>query len=327
MGSIIDIHNHFYPKAYLDELKRASRYAVVEADPEGRMLIHYVGDYNIVVEPHVDLDHRLKAMNRCHVDMQVLSLTTPGVEREEAELGTRLAKLANDGFGEILNKYPDRFSALAALPLQEPSAAVAELERAVKECGLKGATLLSNVNGEPLDSKKFLPIYEKAVKMDVPLFIHPTSPINSIAMEDYRLVPILGFGVDTSLAVLRLVFSGILERFPTLKLVASHLGGVFPYLRGRIDRGFQAYPECRVSISRPPSDYLKRIWMDSICYNADLLMSTYKFSGPGKIMLGTDFPHQITDLESAVERIMQLGIGEDEKRRILGANAAGLLRL
>jgi len=324
---VIDVHNHFYPKAYLDELRRASQYASVEVDPQGRMLIHYAGDYNIVVGSHIDLDHRLREMNRCRVDMQVLSLTTPGVEREEVGLGTRLAQLANDGFGEILDKYPDRFTALAALPLQEPRAAAAEFERAVRERGLKGATLLSNVNGEPLDSKRFLPVYEMAVKLDVPLFIHPTSPINSVAMEDYRLVPILGFGVDTALAVLRLVFSGILERFPTLRLVASHLGGVFPYLRGRIDRGFQAYPECKVNISKPPSDYLKRIWMDSICYNADLLMSTYKFSGPEKIMLGTDFPHQITDLENAVERITQLTIDEDEKKKILGANATKLLRL
>ena len=324
---IIDFHNHFYPETYLDELKRRKGYASVERDQQGRLLIHYAGDYNIVVGPHVDPEDRLKAMDRYGVDMQVLTLTTPGVEREEPGRGTELAELANDGFSQIIDKYPDRFTALATLPLQEPNTAAAELDRAVRDCGLRGATLFSNVNGEPLDSERFLPVYEKAVELDVPLFIHPTSPINQAAMDIYRLVPILGFGVDTTLAVLRFVFSGIMERLPRLRLVASHLGGVFPHLRGRIDTGFQAYPECRTNISKLPSHYLRQIWMDSICYDRNVFMSAYRFSGPEKIMLGSDFPHQISDLENAVQRIRELDIGDDEKQKILGGNAAKLLKL
>jgi len=324
---IIDFHSHFYPKAYLDELKTGKGYASVERDPQGRLLVHYTGDYNIIVGSHTNLEDRLNAMDKHGIDIQVLTLTTPGVEREEPKRGVRLAQLANDEFGQIAEKHPDRFTALATLPLQEPGTAVAELERAVEELGLRGAILLSNVNGEPLDSDQFLPIYEKAAKLDVPLFIHPTSPINYAAMDRYRLIPILGFGVDTSLALLRLVFRGILEKLPQLKLVASHLGGVFPYLRGRIDAGFQAYPECKTNISKTPSHYLRKVWMDSICYESNVLASTYAFSGSDKIMLGTDFPHQIADMKKAVKRIKQLNIGDDAKGKILGANAAKLLKL
>jgi aminocarboxymuconate-semialdehyde decarboxylase len=172
-----------------------------------------------------------------------------------------------------------------------------------------------------------MPIYEKAVKLDVPLYIHPTSPMNNVGMGDYRLVPILGFGVDTSLSVLRMVFSGLLERLPELKIVASHLGGVFPYLRGRIDTGYHSYPECKVNITKPPSLYLKRIWIDSIIYDKDVLESTLSFTGPDKIMLGTDDPHQIGDIEKAVGRIMELDITVDEKEKILGRNAAKLLKI
>jgi len=211
--------------------------------------------------------------------------------------------------------------------LQEPDAVAVELERAVQDLGLMGGVLMSNVDGQPLDAEKFLPIYEKAVKLDVPLYIHPTSPINHAAMQDYRLVPILGFGVDTTLTLLRLVFSGTLKRLPRLKLVISHLGGVFPYLRGRIDKGFHAYPECKINISEPPSLYLKRVWMDSICYDRDVFMSSYAFSGAEKIMLGSDFPHQIGDIEKAVERITRLDISEEEKEMILGGNAVKLLKL
>jgi aminocarboxymuconate-semialdehyde decarboxylase len=324
---IIDFHNHFYPRAYIDELKTGRGYATVSKDDQGRVLIRYTGDYNVVVGGHILLEDRLKAMDRHGVDMQVLTLTTPGVEREEPERGIKLAKLSNDGFGEILEEHSERFTALATLPLQDPKAAVDELDRAIQECGLKGAMLLSNVNGKPLDVEEFLPIFEKAVKLDVPLYIHPTSPINDAWMDDYRLVPIMGFGVDTSLTVIRLVFSGILERFPNLKLAASHVGGVFPFLRGRIDRGYKAYPECKVNISEPPSNYLKRIWMDSIIYDEDNLMSAIAFSGAEKLMLGSDYPHQIGDLPYAVERIRGLDISEIEKNLILGKNAANLLKI
>lgn len=327
MELIIDFHNHFYPKPYVDELRRQKGYSTFETDKQGRLLIHYRGDYNIIVRPHVDIEDRLKAMDKCFIDMQVLTLTTPGVEREEQERGIRLSELTNNGFGEVIERYPDRFTALATLPLQDPDAAVVELERSIKECGLRGAMLPSNVNDEPLDSPKFFPVYEKATQLDVPLYIHPTSPMNHQAMDDYRLVPILGFGVDTTIAVLRLVFAGVLKKLPGLKLAASHLGGVFPYLRGRIDRGFEAYPECKVNITEPPSHYLRRVWMDSICYDLDVLASAYAFSGSEKIMLGSDFPHQIADLDNAVERIRQLNISDKEKERILGGNAAELLKL
>jgi len=324
---IIDFHNHFYPVAYLEELKRGEGYARVSRDQQGRLLIHYEGDYNIVVESHVSVDKRIENMEKGGIDLQVLTLTTPSVEREDPERGLKLSKLANDGFSEIIKDYPERFTALAALPLQSPTLAAEELERAVKDLGLRGGTLMSNVDGKPLDLDEFKPIYDKAVKLDVPLYIHPTSPINSTYMNDYRLVPILGFGVDTSLSVLRMVFAGVLESYPEIKLVASHLGGVYPYLRGRIETGYNAYPECKKIISKPPSHYLKKIWMDSIIYDNNVLESTIDFTGSEKIMLGTDEPHQIGDIHKAVERIKTLKISEEDKQKILGDNAEKLLKL
>jgi aminocarboxymuconate-semialdehyde decarboxylase len=325
---IIDFHNHFYPEEYIRELNSGEGYARVTADSQGRDLIEYVGDYNVVVGPHIKLEDRLVAMDKYGIDMQVLSLTTPGVEREKARRGIKLAKLANDEFGAITEKYPDRFCALVSLPVQDPEASVDELDRAVRDRGLRGVMLFSNANGKPLDSKELVPIYEKAAKLDVPLFIHPTSPINASEMYDYRLVPIIGFTVDTSLALLRLVFSGILERLPNLKIVVAHTGGVFPYLRGRIEIGYEAYPECRMNISAPPSVYFKKnVWVDTVCYDPDVLMSTYSFLGHEKILLGTDYPHQISDMENAVIRVKKLNIGDMEKVRILGENASKLLKL
>jgi aminocarboxymuconate-semialdehyde decarboxylase len=323
----IDFHTHFYPDAYIQELKKEKGYASVSTDEQGRLLIHYTGDYNVVAPAHVDIDARLKDMAKNDIDMMVLTLTTPGVERENRERGIRLAKLTNDGFAEIIDKYPDKFTALATLPLQDPLAAEEELERSVTELGLKGAMLLSNVNGKALDAPEFMPIYEKAVKLDVPMYIHPTSPINYKSMADYRLVPMIGFGIDTSLAVIRLILSGTMKKLPNFKLVASHVGGIFPFLRGRIRTCFNAYPECKVNITEEPAVYLKRVWMDSIIYDNDVLMSALAFSGIEKMMLGTDHPHQIGDIENAVKRIKDLNVSEDDKERILGGNAEKLLKL
>lgn len=325
---IIDFHNHFYPEGYIRELNTGEGYARVSKDKEGRDAIEYSGDYNIVVGPHVKIEDRLEAMARCGIDMQVLSLTTPGVEREKPDRGIKLARLANDGFAKICEKYPDQFRALASLPLQDPGASLDELDRAVRDLGLAGVMLFSNVKGRPLDSPEFIPVYEKAAKLNVPLFLHPTSPINSRAMEDYRLVPILGFTVDTTLALFRLLFSGILERIPELKIVVAHAGGVFPHLRGRIEIGYNSYPESKSRISHPPSHYFQRnVWVDTVCYDENVLNSTLAFLGPEKIMLGTDFPHQISDMENAVERVKKLEIDESEKEKILGGNCISLLKL
>jgi aminocarboxymuconate-semialdehyde decarboxylase len=228
----IDFHNHFFPEAYIKELKKEKGYAEVKTDSQGRVLIYYSGDYNIVVGPHVDIKQRIEEMDKYNMDMQVLTLTTPGVERETAKRGIHLARVANDIFSDIVGKYPDRFVALATLPLQDTKASVDELRRAVKDLGLSGGMIFSNINNKTLDLKEFWPIYEEAVKLDVPLFIHPTTPIDLTGLIDYRLVPMLGFTLDTSLAVTRMIYGGVFDKYPSLKVVASHLGGTLPFLVG-----------------------------------------------------------------------------------------------
>ena len=281
----------------------------------------------MVVGGHVNLDDRIRAMAKCGVDMQVITLTTPGVDWAERNSAIRLARVTNDAYGDIMEKLPDKFVALATLPMQDPQAASEELERAVKERGLRGAMVFSNAAGSPIDGEPYMQVYKTAVKLDVPIFIHPTSPLNTVGMEDYRLVPIMGFGVDTSLAILRLVLGGVLERFPELKLVATHTGGVFPYLRGRIEAAYKAYPETRARIPRPPSEYFRRIWLDTVCYDSEVLKSSLAFWGPGKMVMGSDYPHQIGDLENCVGRVKGLQIDGDNEAAILGDNAAELLKL
>jgi aminocarboxymuconate-semialdehyde decarboxylase len=320
---IVDFHTHFYPYPYLDELRKGGGQASLEQDSSGRYVIKYTGDYNILTSPLVILEDRLTEMDRTGVDIQVLSLTTPGVERENAIRGVKLAKVTNDAFASIQQRY-QRFKALATLPMQDPGAAADELARAYGVLNLKGAMIPSNVNGVPLDSPEFLPVFERAEKLGALLWIHPTSPMNSARMSDYRLVPILGFGVDTTLTVLRLILAGVLEKYPNLKLGASHLGGVYPLLKGRLDLASEVYPETGVNIRNPPSTYLKRIYVDSCGYDASVIGFVHSWLGSKRMLLGSDYPAQIAD-PAAMARIKTLKMPDADKDLILGGNASELL--
>jgi aminocarboxymuconate-semialdehyde decarboxylase len=266
-------------------------------------------------------------MDEHGVDTQAISLTTPGVHIEERARGIDLARLVNDEFAEAAARYGGRFAPFAALPLQDPDAAVVELERAVTQLGHRGALLFSNVNGRTLDDPAYFPLFEKLAALDVPAFLHPTNPAHLGAVADYRLTAIIGFLFDTTTAAMRLVFAGVPERLPSLKLVIGHLGGTIPYIVERADRGFEAYDECRAHITRRPSDYFKRFYYDTVNFNPDALRLALAFAGHEQIIFGSDYPHQVGSIGKAIEAVHSLKLGEQEQNAILGGNAARMLQL
>ena len=322
---VVDFHNHFFPIEYLDFLRRGEADASVEKDGDGRTIMVVDGDYNIIVEEHHNPVARIAALDGAGVDMQCLTMTVPGVHSEAPQTGIKLAQIVNDGFATVSQAHPDRFVALAALPLQDPAAAVQELERAVVQGGLRGGTLFTHVNGRQLDDPAFLPLFAKAVELDVLLFIHPIVPAHIGAMREYRLVAVEGFLFETSIALSRLIYGGVLEQFPTLKLAAAHLGGTLPFLAERMDRGFEVYPECRQKISEPPSHALKRVYMDTFPHSEKAIEFAADFAGADKILMGSDYPHQIGDLPGGVQTIKNTALSQANQNLILGGNAAALL--
>jgi aminocarboxymuconate-semialdehyde decarboxylase len=324
---IVDFHNHVYPQVYLDELARGDTQAKVELDGEGRLLMLNAGDYSIVADGHRHPDVRIEAMDAAGVDLQILTLSTPGVHVESRERGAALARIVNDDLAETITRFPGRFSALAALPLQAPEDAADELERAVTQLRLPGGMLFTNVNGKPIDGPRFWPLYERAADLGAILFIHPTSPAHVGTMADHRLVPLVGFLHETTVAISRLVFSGLFERLPGLKMVLSHLGGTMPYLAERLDFGFEVYPEIQGTLTRPPSETLKQFYMDTTPFTPNAMQFAIDFAGADKLLLGSDYPHQIGDLPGAIKTIRGLSISAEDKARMLGGNAAALLGL
>jgi len=324
---IVDFHNHFYPLEYLEAIQTGPSNIKVTFDLDNNLLLHYPGDYNIVVRGHTDIEYRAEVLEKTGVDKQILTFTTPGTHVEPPERSVELARLVNDCLSKIMIERGDRFSALATLPLNDPEASVAEMERAFNQLRFKGVMLHSNVNGSALSDQRFWPLYEKADDLNAVLYIHPSFPVGVEAMTDYWLMPLVGFPFDTTLAAAKLVFSGVVEKYPGIRWILGHLGGAIPYLAERLDRGYFAFEECRANISRPPSEYLKEFYYDSVNFDVKALEFAINFAGADHFVAGSDYPHKIGSLEMMVSSIEKLDIPEDAKTRIYGENAARLLEL
>ncbi len=321
---VVDIHCHFYPQEYLHELASGRGAVSAQWSQGGEAIIHYAGDYNVVVPAHWDPEVRLQEMDREGVDLHVLSLTTPGVHIEEAQRGRDLARLVNSCFLELCRKFPDRFAALAAIPWQDPNAAADELRWAAKE-GLAGVMLFSNINGNYPDHPDIAGVLQEAARLKMPVFLHPATPPDPAPYEVHRLVPLLGFPFDTTLAVVRLLFSG---SWPAnLRLIVAHLGGTIPYLAERLDRGWRAYGELYPKSRTMPSSLLAQLYYDTVNFAPEALRLALDFCGSQRLLFGSDYPHQIGSMAGALRAVHQLALLPTQRRQVLGENALHLLRM
>ncbi|HUE88068.1 MAG TPA: amidohydrolase family protein [Vicinamibacterales bacterium] len=321
---IIDFHNHYYPPEYLEAVKQGPARVKLDYGDDGNPRLHYPGDYNILVPGHRDLDYREGVLAEHGVDTQVLTFTTPGVHFEEPSTAVALARAVNDAFAREVERRK-HFVALATLPLNDPAEAVREFERAMKDLGLPGAMVFSNVNGTPLASPAFEPLWKKANALNAVIYIHPAHPHHVEAMEDYWLTALVGFLFDTTLAAAHLTFAGVPERYPDIKWVLTHMGGALPYLAERCDRGYEAFADCRQNISKPPTEYFKRFYYDTVNFNPDAIEFAIKFAGAEHILAGSDYPHQIGSIPKMLSALSAIDVTDEQRRRILGGNAAQLL--
>jgi aminocarboxymuconate-semialdehyde decarboxylase len=197
----------------------------------------------------------------------------------------------------------------------------------MRQLGMRGAMLFSNVNGVALSDQRYWPLYEIANDLGAVLYIHPEHPINVEMMKEYWLMPLVGFLYDTTLAAASLVFAGVPERFPKIRWALCHLGGTIPYLAERLDRGFHAFRDCRANIQREPSSYLKQFYYDTVNFNQGALKLAIDFAGADHILAGSDYPHQIGSIPSMLDAIAKLPVSDADRQGIYGGNAAKLLGL
>jgi aminocarboxymuconate-semialdehyde decarboxylase len=331
---IIDMHAHLYPERYMEEVARnGGRFGVgVERDADGRRFLRFEGiRFWWYAEPFYDVERRLAAMDKAEIRLQVLSIGPPMVSWADPQLGAHLSRVLNEEIAGVVERNPDRFVGLAAAPLQDTALAIREVEYAVSNLGHRGVGIGSNIHGKPLDHSDLDPFWAAVQDLDLPIFIHPINPPGQPAIHDYRLDLIVGFPFETTLAAARLIYGGVLERFPRLKLILAHLGGALPYLKERLEIGYlakDAFPDNPLAISKPPSQYLEQCYFDAVSHNDPALMCALGVGGADRLVLGSDAPFAVGDMGRSVAAIRGYQFaGDGDKAKILSGNAARLLKL
>ena len=323
----IDIHAHYYSQTYLDLIAaEGARFnATYRMTPEGFFFDTPGGSGARMPMKFIDLDQRLAEMDRTGVDLQLLSLSQPMVYWADADLAHRLARAWNDAASAAHQAHPDRLLACITLPMLDRDRALEELNRAAKLPGMRGVYLGTNIDGRDLDDPLFEPVFERIAQLDLPVFLHPIQPTGGKRLEFFLMHNALGFPFDTAIAACHLIFGGVLDRHPTLKVNLPHAGGVLPILIGRIDHAYRMSGADK-RIAQPPSAYLKRFTYDTITHSKPILEWVIGQVGLSRVMLGSDYCFPMGS-ERPVKIVDQLGLDDRRRAMILGGTAAKLLKL
>ncbi len=322
----LDLHTHYYPEIFFQMLRDTPSEFSFAKDPTGRTIITHRGArFFGITAPMSDPNKRLEDMDRVGIDVEVISLSTPNIFFADETRQPEVARTLNDAYAELISKHPTRFKGFASIPMDAPAAALDELHRAIDELKLNGVVLLSNIKGRALTSPAYRPFFEEANRMNLCIFLHPMLPANPEPYTEYVLGPLVGFPLDTTLAVARMCFDGMLRELPNIRWVIGHLGGAIPYLMERLDSGYRDFAECRVKIDQPPSTYLKRLYYDTVTFSSYNLRMARDLVGVDHMVMGSDYPHLLGSIERSVSSIQELGIPEYEKEKIFSETALSIL--
>ena len=330
---VIDTHTHYLPPAWVSPEPAPGapgRYAVRISSGDGMVLLASHGDSaGFELDQLIDLPRRLRDMAGQGVDRQVLSVPPPFGFVYELEPGVALAvcRAFNDAFAEARAHPSGAFLALATVPLQDPTAAVGELDRAIRERGLDGVSIGTHAGSTELDDPGLRPFFARIQDLAVPLFIHSTNAIGRDRLDRYHLRNVIGNPTEDAIAAAGLIFGGVLEDNPSLEVYLAHGGGSFPYLHGRWSRGWQVRPEARIRLPRPPGDYLTRLRFDSLTHDGPALRYLVATAGAGRVVLGSDYPYDMADPDPAGRVRTLTDLSADDRDRILGGNASRLFGL
>jgi aminocarboxymuconate-semialdehyde decarboxylase len=271
------------------------------------------------------VEERLIDMDRLGIDVQAIS-PSPGqyFYFTEPDLGRELARTVNDGVAEAVASHPERLVGMGTVPLQSPELAIAEMRRCVNDLGLRGIEISSNVNGRELAEDAFRPFFAAAEELGILLFLHPLGFTQGQRLSEHYLNNIIGNPLESTIALSHLIFGGVLDAYPSLKLCVAHGGGFLPGYWGRMDHAWRAREDCRQHISCAPSTYLRKVWLDTLVFDKDELDSLIQTHGAEHLCLGTDYPFDMAEPDPVGFHDRLEG---DARARILGLNAAALLGL
>jgi aminocarboxymuconate-semialdehyde decarboxylase len=335
---IIDFQAHVFPQPYIEALNRLDGAVILEPpDPHSGMAYFYDKKLqcriNTATFQGQDIERRLEHMDRLGIDVHVLTIPAPGADRLEGEGAVDVARVANDAIAEICRKYPRRFIGFFTLPTCSIDASLDELERAVQDLGLRGFGCYTNLNGEPLDREALFPIYERLAKYRLPVYLHPTAPLATEATGiDIMPTLIFGWAFDSTVAMTRLVYGRVVERFPEVNFVVADVGGVLAFFAQRavnIYRGRTEEIRQKYGLKENPLDAFKRFYVDTADHPASTLRCVKDFFGPDRMVLGTNYPYGPEEgcllVKNSLKAIDGLELNETDRQKILGGNAARIL--
>ena len=322
----LDLHTHYYPPAYFERIERSGGDFSFGTSPTGQRIIRYRGArFFGVTAPMTDVARRLEDMDRVGIDTEILSLSTPNVYFVEGKAQADVARLANDAYADLAARHPGRFLGFASIPMDDPDAALRELERALDDLRMQGIVVLSNIRGRALADPVYRPFFEEADRRRVCVFVHPMIPAAAEAFTEYVLGPIVGFPFDTTVAIAKLCYAGVFKDLPNIRWLVAHAGGAIPYLMERMDSGWHDFAECRVNIDEPPSVYLRRLFYDTVTFSPNNLRLLRDVVGADHMVMGSDYPHLLGSIEMAVSSIERMDFSEVEKDRIFSGTALSIV--
>ena len=331
MSPIIDIYTHIFPQHFFDEMLKVTP------------MTGNIGTRLRSITKLFDLDARFRDMDAVGDYRQVISLPNPAIEDiAPPDVGLRLARIANDDMAELCRKYPDRFPAFAAaLCLTDVDGSVAEARRAVRDLGAKGVLIYTNVAGRPLDEPEFEPIFACLAELDAPIWLHP---VGTASLPDYPAEKKSRFEMwwcfhwpyETSVAMMRMVFGGLFDRYPNLHIITHHLGGMIPFYDGRVGNGLKVlgarttdedYSKILPSLKRPHMDYLHDFFADTAMFGggAHAIRCGLEFFGADKVVFATDAP--LGPIAPTVTSIQALNLAPADERKLFCGNAEKLLKM
>jgi len=326
----VDIHAHVFTPA-CQEL--VAGLMAPEYDPfsywAGKETNEYqIGHTKDIFPKLTDPAVRIADMDAMGIDVQAISVAPPQYYYwTDVELGRRLARMQNENLASMVHDNPDRFVGLATVPMQDVSSAVKELEYCIRELGFRGVEINTNIFGLDLDDPRYRPFFAKAEELDVVVLLHPNGFTHGERLQKYYMTNVIGNPLDTTIAINRIIHGGVLEEYPALKLCLVHGGGFLPFNSSRIDHSYEARPEGRHHITRPPSTYLKQVYVDSLVFDSVHLAFLIQQMGADHVVLGTDYPFDMGFYDPLGQLEGVPDLKDADRELIRSGTAARLLKL
>ncbi len=320
----IDVHSHILDRDYVEALVALKGLTAKAGDRGQTLLREGNATYLWYRDEMFDIDDRLRRMDAAGIDVRLLSLSTPSVYEWHGAEQVAAARHINDATARVVRAHPDRFGGIGTLPWGgRAEDALAELERMSGELGLAGVAVGSNIGGTTLDDPVLEPVWARIDELRLPVFEHPMFPVNTAGMDAFELPLRVGFVFDTTLALTRMIYAGVFERYPNFPYIVAHTGGALLTILERLDNGYRLFPDCREKISKLPSEYARNLYYDTCSFYGPALRMALEIVGPDRLLWGSDDPFIGAD----DGHVQALDIAENDKAKIVGGNAAEIFGL